>query len=256
MIFSPTLGLQGYPLPAATGANLMAQGKAMLGFFQRGGRAPQLMRLPHLGGADSLKQTRDMSATLAVIALASRLIVRDEQVNQERFLAFRAQFPLHASEDAKIHKLLRLASHETAPIDHYVRQIVRLYPLSHALYADTVSRLLRIAASSDGGLTMHDYRMIGYVARHFGLDARQFRKLAAAYPTPRANDPYALLNVRRSWSLSAIRNQYNRLMKDAHPDAFMAKGASVEMLARQTRRAAEINAAYTQIVTLRKGKHA
>lgn len=236
-------------------ANLVAQGKAMLGFFQRGVPAPKVALLPYLGGADSLKQTRDMSATLAVIALASRLIVKDEAWNQERFLTFRAQFPLNASEDPKIKRLLQLAAQETAPIDHYVRQIVRLYPSSPALYADTVSRLLRIAASGAGGLAMNDYRIVGYIARHFGLSARAFRTLAAAYPAPRANDPYATLNVRRGWSMSAIRNHYNRLMKDAHPDAFMAKGASSDMLARQTRRAAEINAAYTQIVNLRKGKH-
>lgn len=254
MIFSPTYSLQGYPLPAIRFADLLMQGKAVLGFLQPAGRTKPIAMIPHLGAADSLKQTRDMSATLAVIALASRLIMQQGTQNQERFLAFRAQFPLHASEDGKILKLLHMAAQESAPLDHYVRQIMRLYPSSPALYADTVSRLLHVAASD--AISLDDYRTIGYIARHFGLGARQFRKVAAAYPAPRANDPYALLNVRRQWSLSAIRTQYNRLMKDAHPDAFMAKGASHEMLARQTRRAAEINAAYTQILTMRGAKHA
>lgn len=213
---------------------------------------PRTMRDVALA-AQVADETKQIAFTFSVIALASQLVREQGELTSPRYLAFRQAFPMQASEDVKLRTLFDLASREGLPAQHYVRQIMRLFPAKPQLYRDVLARMLKIAAVKSS-LSVADYNYLNHMARQFGLSQREFRQMVAPFGAPKASDPYAVLGLRKSCSLSAVKAAHTRLMKQYHPDRFQAEGASQEMIALLTERVAEINAAYSAVLKQRKSQ--
>ena len=66
--------------------------------------------------------------------------------------------------------------------------------------------------------------------------------------TPGEGDPYVILGVPPGAPLEEVRAAYRRLVKEHHPDRYIADGTPTDLIRITEQRMAAINAAYAEIV--------
>lgn len=196
------------------------------------------------------EETRRITFTIGVIALAAKMAKADGRVTREEVDAFKQVFHVPPTEMKNVGRVFDMARQHTAGFDAYARQIADLMKDNRGVLADLLEALFFIA-KSDGHVHPNELSFIRAVAKIFGYTPQQMDELEYRHVGADPNCPYGVLGVDPSIADDELRKHYRKLVRENHPDRLIAEGVPSDLIAVATRRAAEINAAYDLIVAKR-----
>lgn len=194
---------------------------------------------------------RSVGFTIAVIALGAKMAKADGRVTTDEVSAFRDVFQIPPEEEANAARVFDLARSDIAGYDGYARQITRLFGKGSPALEDVLEGLFHIALA-DGVYHPGEDEFLQSVAGIFGVSDACFASLRARY-SPDHRDPYTVLAVSRETPMKEIRSRWRSLVRETHPDRMIARGLPEEAVKIATRRLAEINDAYEEILAARAG---
>ncbi|MEM8756051.1 MAG: DnaJ family molecular chaperone [Pseudomonadota bacterium] len=192
---------------------------------------------------------RSVGFTIAVIALGAKMAKADGLVTRDEVAAFREVFQISPAEEDNAARVFNLARNDVAGYDGYARQIARLFGEGHETLGDVLEGLFHIAMA-DGEYHPSEDAFLEDVSRIFGLEETVFASMRARY-SPDHRDPYAVLAVAPDADMAAVRARWRALVRDTHPDRMIARGVPEEAVKMATKRLAEINEAYEEILARR-----
>jgi DnaJ like chaperone protein len=192
---------------------------------------------------------RPVAFTIAVIALGAKMAKVDGDVTRDEVTAFREVFQVSPGEEDHLRMVFDLARKSTAGFETYARQIGRLFTQDRVVLEHLLGGLFHIALS-DGGFCSAEDAYLREVARQFGFNAADYRRIRALHigvDEGPGDDPYGILGIPPGSSADIVRAAYHRLVRETHPDLAIAQGLPPECVSLTTTRLARINAAYAQI---------
>ncbi|WP_020399854.1 TerB family tellurite resistance protein [Kordiimonas gwangyangensis] len=202
------------------------------------------------GGNDA---TRNVTFTIGVIALAAKMAKADGRVTREEVDAFKQVFRVPPEEMHNVGRVFDMARQHTAGFDAYAKQIADLMRGNRAVLHDLLEALFFIA-KSDGEVHPNELNYIRAVAHIFGFSKDEIAELVHRHIGADPSCPYGVLGVKPSISNEDLKVHYRKLVRENHPDRLIAAGVPNDFIAVATRRAAEINAAYDQVMADRERK--
>ncbi|WP_262694859.1 TerB family tellurite resistance protein [Kordiimonas aquimaris] len=195
-------------------------------------------------------ETRQVTFTIGVIALAAKMAKADGKVTREEVEAFKQVFKVPPHEMANVGRVFDMARKHTAGFDAYAQQIADLMRGKRTVLADLIEALFFIA-KSDGELHPNELNYIRVVAKIFGYSPAEIETLVSRHAGHQADSPYSVLGVEPGISTDDLKKRYRQLVRESHPDRLIAEGVPSDLIAVATRRSAEINAAYDTILKSR-----
>lgn len=193
-----------------------------------------------------------LAFTIGLIALSAKLAKADGRVTLHEVEAFNRLFDVPVEERADIQRFFDIARRSMAGFDSYAGDLARVFRARPAMLEDILDGLFDVALA-DG--EVHD-REIDYLARAaeiFGFAEGEFERILASHLAPERVDPYRVLGLDQDCSDEELRRSYLRLVRENHPDSFIARGLPPELIAVATQKLAAINHAYDVVVARRRG---
>ena len=197
--------------------------------------------------------TKQVTFTIGVIALSAKMAKVDGWVTREEVDAFKSVFRVPQQDMKMVGRVFDMARQSTAGFEAYARQIAGIMADNHTVLSDLIEALFFIA-KSDGAVHPAEKDYIRTVGRIFGFSDDEIEAMILRHAGPDADSPYSILGVAPTIGDAELKRIYRGLVRENHPDRLIAEGVPNELIAVATRRAAEINAAYDQIVALRASK--
>ncbi|MBL4839017.1 MAG: TerB family tellurite resistance protein [Kordiimonadaceae bacterium] len=201
------------------------------------------------GGSENTKQ---ITFTIGVIALSAKMAKADGQVTRQEVDAFKTVFRVPQSEMVNVGKVFDLARQHTAGFDAYARQLATLMKNHRHVLSDVLEALMFIA-KSDGHVHPNELNFIRAVAKIFYYTPVEIDSFVHRHVGADPECPYTVLGVKPDIDDKTLKKKYRNLVRESHPDYLIAQGVPSDMIAVATRRAAEINTAYDEIVKSRSG---
>jgi DnaJ like chaperone protein len=189
---------------------------------------------------------RQVTFSVALIALSAKMAKADGVVTSDEVSAFRTLFAVPASEARAVNRLFDVAKQDVAGYRTYATRIADFYRDNRAGLEDVMDGLFFIA-KADGAVHQAELGYLESVAAIFGFADRDFERIAFRHVVPPEGDPYVILGADRSWPMTRIRARYRELVAENHPDRVTARGLPQDFIAIATDRMAAINAAYERI---------
>ena len=189
--------------------------------------------------------------TIAVIALSAKMAKADGTVSIHEVEAFDRIFRVPPSEEANVRRIFNLARQDTAGYEIYAAQIARQLRGNPGMLEDVLDGLFEIA-KADGVFHPAELAFLERVADIFGFSPDEFRRIRASHIEPDRADPYVVLGVEYGASEEEIKHTYRLLVRENHPDSFIARGVPEEFVLLANEKLAAINAAYAKIMRERR----
>lgn len=195
-------------------------------------------------------ETRQVSFTIGVIALSAKMAKADGQVTREEVDAFKQVFKVPPQEMANVGRVFDMARKHTAGFDAYAKQIADIMRGNRTVLADVLDALFFIA-KADGHVHPNELNYIRVVAQIFGYRPEEVEALVNRHVGANPESPYTVLGVEPTIDSASLRKRYRQMVRENHPDRLIAEGVPSDLIAVATRRAAEINSAYDEIMKQR-----
>ena len=189
---------------------------------------------------------RTVGFTIAVIALSAKMAKADGYVTQSEILAFKEIFRVPVSDEANAERLFDLARQDIAGFEIYARKIKKMFGTQTDTLEDLLEGLFYIAVA-DGRYHQQEDAYLKRVSEIFVLGDLSFRVIKARYVKGTPANPYEVLGVSPSASLTEIRNAWRDLVKKNHPDKLTARGVPIEAVKFGEARLVAINQAWNKI---------
>jgi DnaJ like chaperone protein len=192
---------------------------------------------------------RQVSFSIAMIALSAKMAKADGVVTQREVAAFYQIFEVPEADRTNVARLYSLAQKDVAGYQAYATQMAKLCGGQHpecAVLEDILDGLFHIA-KADGVVHDDEFGFLEDVAGIFGFSQSQFESIMARHVETGRLDPYAVLGVDRTLPFTELRKVWLKLVRENHPDMATARGLPDEFIAIANARLAAINAAYEQI---------
>jgi DnaJ like chaperone protein len=190
---------------------------------------------------------KSVAFTIGMIALGAKMAKADGRVTWHEVEAFKQVFHVPQENLKHVARVFDLAKQDVTGFEAYARQVTRLFGEASPVLEDVLDGLFHIA-KADNHLHERELSYLGRVAELFGFSAEDFRRIKAQHVAEQgAEDPYAILGVKRDDELATIKARYRKLVRDNHPDLHMAQGVPEEMVELATLRLQQINAAWDRI---------
>lgn len=193
----------------------------------------------------SRSQRNSVAFTIAVISLCAKLSKADGVSSQLEARAFEEVYHVPPEEKANVERLYDIARQDVAGYDAYADRVARLLADEPELKRDVLEALFHIAAA-DGIFHGAEDEYLADVGRRFGFTEAEYRSMRALFVRV-PDDPYIILGVPPEVSDAELKARYRRLVRENHPDTFLAHGVPEEFVDVADRKLAAINAAYDQI---------
>jgi DnaJ like chaperone protein len=200
------------------------------------------------------EEARQVTFTIGAIALAAKMAKADGRVTREEVDAFKQVFRVPPHEMANVGRVFDMARQHTAGFDAYARQIADLVRGNRAVLSDLLEGLFFIA-KADGHVHPNELNYIRVVANIFGLTKEEIEALVQRHVGLEKGSPYSILGVSPDVDTQSLKKRYHQLVRESHPDRLIAEGVPSDLIAVATRRSAEINAAYDEIMQSRGKKN-
>jgi DnaJ like chaperone protein len=188
---------------------------------------------------------REILFTTGLVALAAKMAKSDGVVVRHEVEAFERIVDVPEAERDRVRRLFDLAKSTTEGFEAYARQIGDAFKDEPHLLEDVLDGLFHIA-KADGAVHEAEYAYCQAVAGAFGLEGKDFDRIAARH-VRRADDPYLILDASRDLSNEELKRHYRRLVADNHPDREIARGLPPEAIKIATERLAAINEAWDRV---------
>jgi DnaJ like chaperone protein len=189
---------------------------------------------------------RQVSFSVAIIALSAKMAKADGIVTKDEVDAFRELFDIPQSEIGNVSRLYNLARQDVAGFDQYARQVRNLFPDDPDILHDVLDGLFYIA-KSDGVLHELELEFIRHVAGIFEVEGKAFRRLKLRHVHGSHGNAWEELGADPDWDDDTLKRHFRKLAAENHPDRMMARGVPPEFLKIANDRLAEINRAWDEI---------
>ncbi|WP_316860129.1 DnaJ family molecular chaperone [uncultured Cohaesibacter sp.] len=199
-----------------------------------------------VSGLGSGFDRKQVTFTIAVIALSAKMAKADGVVTQDEILVFRDLFEIPEGEERNVARIFNLAKKDVAGYETYANQIAKLYAEEREALADILDGLFMIAAA-DGVMHSREMIYLENVASIFGISERCFERIKMSHVKPDEQDPYTILEAERSMSDKELKSHYRKLVRENHPDRLIARGVPEEFVRISTEKLATINNAWSMI---------
>ncbi|WP_026379514.1 TerB family tellurite resistance protein [Afifella pfennigii] len=194
----------------------------------------------------SSERRRDITFTIAMIALSAKMAKADGIVSFEETEAFRRIFAIPEAEARNVSRIYRLAAGDIAGFEAYANDVVRLLGDDPAMLEDILDALFAIS-KADGAIHERELVYLERVAAIFGFDERGFARIRARHVRGSKADPWLILGADPSWEPERLKAHYRRLVRENHPDRLVARNVPEEFIAIANDRLAAINDAWNAI---------
>ncbi len=194
---------------------------------------------------------KQVSFSIAIIALSAKMAKADGVVTEDEIAAFREIFNVPDDEMDNVARLFNLARKDVSGFDAYARQVKRLFPEDGEVLRDVLDGLFHIAKADDV-LHERELEFIEHVAVVFELDETAFQRLLMRHVSLGDRDPYIMLGASRDWDFDTLKAHYRKRVVDNHPDKLIARGVPPEFIMIANERLACINSAWEEILLERK----
>ncbi len=189
---------------------------------------------------------KQMTFSIAIVALAAKMAKADGVVTFDEITAFRRLVAYPESQARHVERLFDLARRDVAGYESYAARIAALYEPNDPIFTDIVDALFEIAGA-DNFIHEAEIAYLAGVASVFGISALQFERIKLRHTMPEEGDPYLILGADRTLSFDELRKRYRKLVAENHPDRLLARGVPPEFVAVANRRLAAINVAWDRI---------
>lgn len=190
--------------------------------------------------------SRQMAFSVAVVVLGAKIAKVDGPVNRREINAFKEVFRIPEGESKNVGRLFDSSKQDAGGFEPYAQQLGSMFRHEPGVLEDLLSSLFYIARA-DGGIRPVELSFLRRTSELFGQSAATFERVRSMFMHTEHADPYAILGLNRSASDADVKRAYRRLIREHHPDAVSAKGASKKFIENANQKMAEINAAYDQI---------
>ncbi len=192
---------------------------------------------------------RQVSFSVAIIALSAKMAKADGIVTEKEVDAFRQIFDFPAEEARNVARLYNLARQDIAGYEAYAKNLAGLCGSGDEncpMLENVIDGLFHIA-KADGLMHEKELAFLARIAEIFQIDEEHFRRILARHVHLEGRDPYLVLGVSPEDDFSKIRKTYRRLVSEHHPDRLIARGVPAALHAAANERMAALNAAYAAI---------
>jgi DnaJ like chaperone protein len=189
---------------------------------------------------------RQVSFSIAIIALSAKMAKADGVVSKAEIEAFRDIFDIPASDAAHVARLYNLAKKDVAGFGAYARRIRDLFPGDEAILVDVMDAMFHIA-KSDGMVHEKEMEFMDRIAHVFGVEGDAYERIRLRHVHPEEGNPYELIGASAHWSNDELKAFYRKLVQENHPDRLIARGVPEEFIAIANARLAAINTAWASI---------
>lgn len=189
---------------------------------------------------------RSVAFTAAIVALSAKMARADGVVTDAEVAAFRGYVQVPAGDEAHVRRLFQLAQRDVAGFEYYAARISTLFADEPALKEDVLEGLFLIAAA-DGLIHESELAFLDRVSEILAIDRAAHACIRARHVAAGPRDPYVVLGIAHDASDGALRARYRDLVRQHHPDRFIARGVPPEFVRIANDRLAAINAAFGQI---------
>ncbi len=190
---------------------------------------------------------------VSVTVLGAKLCKADGPVSRTEIEAFKRVFLIPPQSAAEVARLFDSAKETAAGFEAYAQRLGQAFADDPGALEQVLANLYHIARA-DGPVNGAERVFLAEVAQGFGLPpAAQARASGAASgaggraTASGAEDPYKVLGVGRAASYEEIRIRWKQLVREHHPDALTAQGASPARVRQASEKVARINAAHDSI---------
>lgn len=208
----------------------------------------EAVRTAFEGDPETRKQ---VSFSVAMIALSAKMAKADGVVTEDEVRAFQQIFDIPEDEFNHVSKLYNLAKQDVAGYHAYAKRVVRLFPEDPVILEDVMNGLFHIA-KADGLVHENEMLFMDDIAEIFNIKGREYERIRLRHLEPEDGNPYVLLDADQSWNDDRLKAHYRKLIKENHPDRFMARGLPPEFVAIANERLSQINSAWS-IIKLERG---
>lgn len=189
---------------------------------------------------------RQVSFSVAMIALSAKMAKADGIVTQDEIAAFQEIFDIPEEEFNHVSKLYNLAKQDVAGYHVYASRVKKLFPDDPVILEDVMNGLFHIA-KADGLYHENEMLFMDDVAKVFQIEARHYDRIRLRHMEPEDGDPYILLDADRDWDNTKLKSHYRKLINENHPDRFIARGLPPEFVSIATERLSQINIAWSNV---------
>ena len=192
---------------------------------------------------------RSVAFSVAMIALSAKMAKADGVVTQEEVRAFHEIFHVPETERRNVSRLYDLARQDVAGYESYAARLAGMCGSGEPgcpVMEDILDGLFHIA-KADGVLHEREVEFLSNVSGILGFDEHGFRRIMARHAELGEADPYVVLGLTRGTPFAEVRKRYRELVKENHPDKFLAHGLPEEFMVIAHDRIAAINLAYGAI---------
>ena len=197
-------------------------------------------------GMSSGIDRKQLTFTVAMIALSAKMAKADGVVTQDEINVFQTIFEIPAGEERNVSRLFNLAKKDVAGYEAYAGQIAQLFGNDTEMLEEVIDGLFMIAGA-DGVMHSREMLYLEHVAEIFGISERCFERIKMSHVLPDEQDPYIILEADRMMSDKEIKSHYRKLVRENHPDRLIARGLPEEFVRISTEKLAAINNAWAQI---------
>lgn len=189
---------------------------------------------------------RQVSFSVAMIALSAKMAKADGIVTQDEVVAFQDIFHVPEKDFNHVSKLYNLAKQDVAGYHSYAKKVKQLFPDDPIILEDVMNGLFHIA-KADGLYHENEIIFMDDIADIFVIEKRHYEKIRLRHMEPKDGNPYVLLDADSNWDDDQLKSHYRNLIKENHPDMFIARGLPPEFVSIATGRLAQINKAWDNI---------
>ncbi|MFN7104528.1 MAG: TerB family tellurite resistance protein [Pseudorhizobium sp.] len=210
------------------------------------GRVVEAIRTLFEGDPETRRQ---VSFSVAIIALSAKMAKADGLVTEKEVDAFRQIFDFPREEAQNVARLYNLARQDIAGYEAYATRLAGLCGSGDEncpMLENVIDGLFHIA-KADGLIHEKELAFLARIADIFRIDEEHFRRILARHVHLEGRDPYLVLGVSPEDEFSEIRKTYRRLVSEHHPDRLIARGVPAALHAAANERMAALNAAYAAI---------
>jgi DnaJ like chaperone protein len=200
---------------------------------------------------------RDQLYGLVMVVLSAKIAKCDGPVNRAEIDAFKRRFQVPQENAKDIGRLFDQARQRVDDFESFAAELGRAFHDRPDMLEEALATLFVIARADlapDEALHPSEVKFLRRVHQAFGLSPGAWDRAEFGGARPGANevDAYAVLGIARSATDIEVRATWRQLVREHHPDAMAARGASAAALDKAADRIAQINAAWDRIKRDRK----
>ena len=189
--------------------------------------------------------------TIAVIALSAKMAKADGMVTNEEIKAFKQVFYIPKNEEKNASMVFNLARKDVAGFEIYASKVNKMLHSNTKVLEELLEGLLHIA-TSDGKYHPAENQFIETVAKIFKINQNKLIMIKSRYLPNEVVNPFLVLGVNPNLDISMIKKKWKKLVRECHPDKYLAKGLPLEATVLANNRLLKINEAWEIIKTNRK----